>query len=364
MLPASNAERGPQTTMEEKESPAAGTVAKVPQTYVDGKFVAPPPAVLRPQIALPPPASLTLEEAKSRIEEFTDNFRHSHRMRSLDYLFEQGQNAKITTCICLHVGHFLHVTHVSTRSAEVKFNTALHQLAMLELILKLLAKGSTVQVYFQDVGFTDPERRFLQSCGYTVLPDDTIFSRMSTTTFLFAPFRTKVSVPKALAHSFPALYIGVDLLRDVKATDSREDEEGFLEGKKREMEALQGFKRVSLETARLPIFAFRVKNGVEKWGAARVLWTVKKKNEVGKEDDNKGKKASRSMLLSTDKEKQKGKRREIAEVKEKEKENPKENPNANANAKAKEKDQDQDQDKEKKKSKDIDWWNYDPPKEH
>lgn len=60
-----------------------------------------------------------------------------------------------------------------------------------------------------------------------IIRDEDVFLRMSTSTFLFAPYQTDVSAAKALARCFPALYIGIDLDGAVLAVEGCEDGGGF-----------------------------------------------------------------------------------------------------------------------------------------
>lgn len=114
--------------MQKKPHPKTAPAGRAPQTYVDGKFVAPPPTVV-------PLETLSPSAATSGIEEFTSSFQSSHRARWLKTLFAPGEKAQITQCISLSIGNFLRVETVSFRFKEVKFNSPLYQLAMLEQLL-------------------------------------------------------------------------------------------------------------------------------------------------------------------------------------------------------------------------------------
>ena len=120
-----------------------------------------------------------------------------------------GRGTKLTQCICLGLGSFDDVAAEGGVLQLSDSNTSLHQLAVLTVMLRLLHDRHDIhEVYFQDPAFTQVEKSFLQSLGYTVLEDPAAIETMSASTFLFAPFLGYPVAAKALAVAFPALYIG------------------------------------------------------------------------------------------------------------------------------------------------------------
>lgn len=157
------------------------------------------------------------------------------------------------------------------REFNGNFNRSLHQLAMLELLLKGLAKGSEIRVYFQDTTFSESEINYLQSCDYTVLQDDPDLKTMSPSTFLFVPFLTDVSVSRALMAKFPALYVGIDLgiaIQDIRMHENKK----IRDEKEKYIRPVELFKRASFRNQGLPILALGLIDGFETWKDASVHW--------------------------------------------------------------------------------------------
>lgn len=163
------------------------------------------------------------------------------------------------------------------RESIGSFNASLHRLATLDVLLKGLTKegNAKMPVYLHDTLFTPPERKYLQSSGYILFrdddDDDSSLATMSTSTFLFVPFLRDGTISLALIDSFPALYVGIGIDRAVEhiSTCDAKDLRG---GRERSIHPLERFKTVSTETPRLPIFADRNQQGLERWSDARVRW--------------------------------------------------------------------------------------------
>ncbi|KAL9596145.1 MAG: hypothetical protein Q9219_006006, partial [cf. Caloplaca sp. 3 TL-2023] len=94
------------------------------------------------------------------------------------------------------------------------------ELVFLETVLHFLSTpnaadskppGSGFQVYVQDPIFNHMDATFLQSLGYTVLPDPESFDHITSSTFLFAPHLEVEVYVRALDKAKPALCIGTDI---------------------------------------------------------------------------------------------------------------------------------------------------------
>ena len=162
------------------------------------------------------------------------------------------------------------------RESTGNFNTSLHRLALLELLLKGLTKegDARIPVYFHDTLFTPPERNYLQSSGYRLFrddDDDSSLATMSTSTFLFVPLLKDGTISLALIDSFPALHIGIDM-DDAIEHINKCDAKDFPGGREQFIHPLEQFKAVSHETTRLPIFANGNQQGLECWSDASVHW--------------------------------------------------------------------------------------------
>ena len=64
------------------------------------------------------------------------------------------------------------------------------------------------EIFIQDPEFVKNDKLFLQSHGFTVLEHPAACDKMSTSTFLFAPYLGYHVLTQALQVAFPALYIG------------------------------------------------------------------------------------------------------------------------------------------------------------
>ncbi len=269
---------------------------------------APPPLHLPratpPSWARPPPTQRikTLRpreverKIEKKIEEKTKQFQTSDRFQFLAPFFEQGQKTNITQCICLGLGHFMAPDPQphSSRKGASNFNWPLHQLAMLELLLRGLTKGKSaaIPVYFQDTIFTSSEKECLESFNYIVAKDyDSGLASMSPSTFLFAPDIKGVTVSLALIDCFPALYVGIDLDGAAEYIGTRDVKE-----RERYMRPLEQYKAASTDTPGLPIFLGGAQNGFESWDDACVRWLDPEYVKT-KEADRMGKEVGRSKAM-------------------------------------------------------------------
>ena len=157
----------------------------------------------------PEAQSLALEKISTSFQQHKDVVDQPTYHQALQKLFHVDHGTKLTQCICLGLGSFEEVVAEEGVPQLHDSNTALHQLAVLTVMLRLLHDRHGIQeVIFQDPAFTPIEKAFLQSLGYTVLENPAAIERISAGTFLFAPFLGYPIAARALAVAFPALYIG------------------------------------------------------------------------------------------------------------------------------------------------------------
>ena len=151
-----------------------------------------------------------LEEIAKMLQQYADDANQPRYHQALMKIFDFDHGIRLTQCICLGLGNFNIVPGKRDASQPCsQLRTSLHQLAVLMVMLQILVEGHSIQeVYFQDPTFTQVEKRFLESLGYTVLEDPAAFEKMSASTFLFAPFIPYDVASSAFAVSFPALYMG------------------------------------------------------------------------------------------------------------------------------------------------------------
>lgn len=148
--------------------------------------------------------SLALGNLSERFQQYINEVAQPCHHRALKSLLDFEHGVPITQCICLGLGNF-----DKDDRRSIRRHTSLHQLAVLTILLQILGDRHTIQeTYFQDPVFTEIEKAFLRSLGYTVLEDPAACVQMSATTFLFAPFLCYDVAASALMVAFPALYIG------------------------------------------------------------------------------------------------------------------------------------------------------------
>ena len=152
---------------------------------------------------------LALGKSSERFQQYIDEVAQPGYHRALKSIMDFDNGVPITQCICLGLGNF-DIDADNKGNPQFRWRPAsLHQLAVLTVLLQILAEKHTVQeTYFQDPAFTDVEKAFLRSLGYTVLEDPAACEKMSANTFLFAPFLDYNVAASALMVAFPALYIG------------------------------------------------------------------------------------------------------------------------------------------------------------
>ena len=157
----------------------------------------------------PDTQSSVLEKISKRFQQHMDALEQPTYHQALQKIFDVDHGTKLTQCISLGLGSFEEVAAERGVPQLTDSNTSLHQLAVLTVMLRILHDRHDIQeVYFQDPAFTQLEKTFLQSLGYTVLEHPAAIERISASTFLFAPFLVYPVAAKALAVAFPALYIG------------------------------------------------------------------------------------------------------------------------------------------------------------
>ncbi len=148
--------------------------------------------------------ALPSNEISERFRQYMDDVDQPQHRQVLTSMLNFNNERNLTQCICLGLGPFATNLPHSTHS-----NISLHQLAVLTTILgNLKDKHCIQQVYFQDPDFSDADKMFLQSLGYTVLENPAACEKMSTGTFLFAPFLPDYVAAGALTVAFPGLYMG------------------------------------------------------------------------------------------------------------------------------------------------------------
>ena len=153
--------------------------------------------------------SLALEKTSERLQQYIDDASQPRYHRALKDMLNLNHGTKLTQCICLGLGHFNLAADKKGKLQSSSSHTSLHQLAVLIVMLRILADRHTIQeTYFQDPAFTEVEKAFLKSLGYTVLEDPAACKKISSHTFLFAPFLGYPVAASALTVAFPALYIG------------------------------------------------------------------------------------------------------------------------------------------------------------
>lgn len=160
---------------------------------------------------------IRLEDGKSTgtkytLETYLDRFRKHYApiwqgsdcFKSLSRMFEQdilpAENILITQCVCLGLGSM-------TAGSE----SSSYELAALISILEMLGKERHIQdIVFQDPVFNALDHTILESLGYTVVQSPDAFSKLNSTTFLFAPHLECFHYATALETATPVLSVGSD----------------------------------------------------------------------------------------------------------------------------------------------------------
>ena len=160
--------------------------------------------------ASPKPEASVLKEMSETLQQYIDDVTQPRYHQALKDVFKFDTGTRLTRCICLGLGPFdIAAGNKGVSQSSNRPTTSLHQLAVLTIILQILTERHSIQeVYFQDPAFSEAEKKFLKSLGYTVLEDPAAYEKMSASTFLFAPFLAYNVAASALAVSFPALYMG------------------------------------------------------------------------------------------------------------------------------------------------------------
>jgi len=120
----------------------------------------------------------------------------------------------ITQCVCIALGTFarpLLFEEDCIYSSNNEANSSIRQLVALVKMLEMLKRTHTItDIWFQDPLFNDVEVAFLTHLGYKVLQDPEARSKMTSSTFLFAPHCEHSVVTQHLQGCLPALYVGND----------------------------------------------------------------------------------------------------------------------------------------------------------
>ncbi|KAL9138085.1 MAG: hypothetical protein Q9175_000695 [Cornicularia normoerica] len=172
-----------------------------------------PPGIINPRTT-----DIRLEhgettDTKYTLETYLDRFRkhylptwrESNCFKNLSRILDRdilpAENILITQCICLGLGSM-------TAGSE----SSSYELAALISILEILGRKHHMQdIIFQDPIFEPLDQIILKSLGYTVVETPDAFSKLNSTTFLFAPHLECFHYATALEIVTPILSVGSDL---------------------------------------------------------------------------------------------------------------------------------------------------------
>lgn len=143
---------------------------------------------------------------------------HPDHFRALECIVEENiSKVKITRCVCLGLGNVVsHVWFTPQKGSPRDGQRSMNQLVILMKILTLLRKTNDIQYcYIQDPTFSKVEREFFQSLGFTILFDPEAFSKITTSTLVFAPFANRL-ILKIFEKGPPAVFIGTGLANEDK----------------------------------------------------------------------------------------------------------------------------------------------------
>ena len=130
--------------------------------------------------------------------------------------FTQRHQKNTTKCYCLGIGHFARIEHDSPR--ETKFNRALYQLVLMQVLIRgskkedtPFGKGLNVTVEFRDCDFTPIKRTILFFLGYHSVKDPDTSLDVTESTLIFAFHVDHTFISEALQRKAQVIYIGNDL---------------------------------------------------------------------------------------------------------------------------------------------------------
>ena len=200
--------------------------------------------------------SLSLEEVSNRFHQYIHELNQPACHQALRNIFYVDYKTSITQCICLGLGPFaIGAADLEVGQQPKDFNAPLHQLAVLTVVLGIIGGRHSIQnVYCQDPVFTKVERAFLQSLGYTILEDPAACQKMSTGTFLFAPYLGHDVAAKALSVAFPALYIGNSPAKCLESIDCHKNNLGHTAEFQESMNIFHRFNDATFSGDPLPRF--------------------------------------------------------------------------------------------------------------
>ncbi|MCJ1340962.1 hypothetical protein MMC09_006258 [Bachmanniomyces sp. S44760] len=170
------------------------------------------------------PQGLTVEDVRARCAEYQTRWEASEGCQTLVNLVENTvlplEHLQIDTCVCTGLGSFTgaagsQASMISNGSyITARMRESLYQLAMLTTVLDVLKKKKNhgiLNVYLQDPVFNALDHSYLSSRGFIVLKHPHIFCKITSSTFLFAPYNEPSVLHAALSAAVPPLYIGNNL---------------------------------------------------------------------------------------------------------------------------------------------------------
>ena len=168
------------------------------------------------------PSPYSLADIGSELQKHLSYWQATKQLEVLKQLFSKSllnshSGNTITRCVCIGVGAFQpqrlwpeQFSKISKEQLQYDVYSALDQMAFLTALLSLLRKRhENLEVYIQDPIYKDAEIAFLRDrLNYTVLQTPQAFDKITTETFVFAPYVAEDLVAEALEKAHPALYIG------------------------------------------------------------------------------------------------------------------------------------------------------------
>lgn len=187
---------------------------------------------LNPEYPTSKEATYTLETYLDRFRtHYTPSWKQSDCFKNLSRIFEQdilpSENIQITQCVCLGLGS---MTAFGSENSSYELAALISMLEILGMVLmpqiqqhnlnaipakpEFTGKKHRIQeIVFQDPIFNSVDVAVLQSLGYTVVETPDAFSKLNSTTFLFAPHLECFNYATALEAATPVLSVGSDLER-------------------------------------------------------------------------------------------------------------------------------------------------------
>ena len=169
------------------------------------------------------PAGLTIQKVRDTFHRYLKAWKESSCFKELTKILEQlvlaSDGVRVERCVCLGLGSF---------TGGVPSDASMYELAALVSILEILCpfllppifglllmandsiatKFDIEEVYMQDPVFNRMDEEFLRGLGHTILSTPDGFSKLTSTTFLFAPHLEWPNYIQALQIATPSLCIG------------------------------------------------------------------------------------------------------------------------------------------------------------